>query len=171
MAETFYGPWLLEVRFGVTHSNERFTITGSDSSDGVYAKRDLEAGIKDAPGVVSGQPWSITIEYSPFGFLDVGMIGNFVIGEWYPSGIRRGANYTLKDDLVVTLTADYSESSGYAGRLDYKERALILTCKNLARSLRPGPPIFSPYDFTLPREMYFKYWRKKALLNSETKDR
>jgi hypothetical protein len=165
MAETFYGPWWLEVSFGIAHSNERFTIVGSDSSDGVYTKRELEAGIGKGPGTVSGQAWSITMDYSPFGFLDIGQIGDFIMGQWYPSGIRRSASYTLKDNLVVTLTSDYTESAGYAARPDNGDRGLILICKSLNPSHRPGPPIFNPFDFTLPRESISRYRRKKAAFN------
>jgi hypothetical protein len=169
MTATLYGPWWLEVRFGIAHSNERFTITGSDSSDGVYTKRELEAGVKSGPGAVSGAAWTVTIDYSPFGFLDVGQIGAYIIGEWYPSGIRRTASYTLKDNLVITLAADYTESAGYAARPDYGDRGLILICKSLNPSHRPGPPIINPYDFTLPREAYSRYWRDKAKSNQRAK--
>jgi hypothetical protein len=67
-----------------------------------------------APGLVAGAAWTITFEFSPFGFLDVGQVGPFVIGDWYQSGIVRSATYTIKDYLVMTLTADYPTRPNYA---------------------------------------------------------
>jgi hypothetical protein len=160
VAETLYGPWWLDVDFGETHSGERFTIAGSDSSDGVYDKRPLSVGIGTAPGSVSGQAWTMTFEFSPFGFLDVGQVGPFVIGDWYASGIVRSATYTKNDYLVLTLTADYPTRPNYAARPDHGRPGLVITCRSLDPSLRPGPPVVNPYDFTLPRETIAKYRRK-----------
>ncbi len=160
MAVTLYGPWWLEAVFGETQSDERFTITGSDSADGVYDKRPLSVGIGTAPGMVSGASWNITFEFSPFGFFDIGQVGPFVIGDWYQSGIVRSATYTVKDYLVMTLSADYPTRPNYAERPDHGGRALVITCKSLDPSLRPGSPVVNPYDFTLPRETLAKYHRR-----------
>ena len=118
VAVTLYGPWWLEVVFGETNSGERFTITGSDSADGVYDKRPLSVGIGTAPGMVSGTEWTITFEFSPFGFLDIGQVGPFVIGDWYQSGIVRSATYTVKDylgddaELRTTHTVELCRAAG-----------------------------------------------------------
>jgi len=157
MAETFHGPWWLEVNFGATHANERFTISGSDSSDGTFTKREFDAGQGSGPSTISGAQWTITVEYSPFGFLGVGQVGPFVIGNWYPSNTPRGASFTLEDSLVVTLNADYSHSPDYAQRPDYNGRAIILTLKSLNPAHHPWPPIVNPLNFTLPRETLGKF--------------
>jgi hypothetical protein len=156
VAVTLYGPWSLAVVFGQTNSGERFTITGSDSADGVYDKRPLSVGIGTVPGTVSGAAWSIKFEFSPFGFLDVGQIGPFVVGDWYESGIIRSPNYTLKDYLVETLTADYPTLANYAARPDHTKPALKITCRTLDPSLQTGP-VSNPFDFTLPRETLARY--------------
>jgi hypothetical protein len=160
VALTLYGPWWLEVVFGDTNSDERFTITDSDSGDGVYDKRPLSVGIGAAPGMVSGASWNMTFEFSPFGFLDVGQVGPFVIGEWYKSGIVRSPTYTAKESLVITLSADYAMRPNYVERPDHGERALVITCISLDPSLRPVQPVVNPYDFTLPRETLAKYHRR-----------
>ena len=160
MGVTLYGPWWLEVVFGGTHSGERFTIAGSDSADGVYDKRPLSVGIGSAPGMVSGASWNMAFEFSPFGFLDIGQVGPFVIGDWYESGIVRSATYTAKEHLVMTLSADYPTRPNYAERPDHGGRALAITCISLDPSLRPVPPVVNPYDFTLPRETFAKYYRR-----------
>lgn len=161
MTETLYGHWWLEVEFGGTNSGERFTITGSDSSDGVYDKRPLSVGIGTAPGLVSGVAWTITFEFSPFGFLGIGQIGPFVMGDWYQSGIVRSATYTLKEYLVMTLTADYPTRPNYAARPDHGQQGLVITCISLDPSLRPGLPVVAPFDFTLPRETLAKFHRRR----------
>jgi len=161
VAETLYGTWWLEVVFGETHSGERFTITGSDSADGVYDKRPLSVGIGTTPGLVSGAAWTIKFEFSPFGFLEIGQVGPFVTGDWYQSGIVRSATYTMKDYLVITLSADYPTRPNYAERPDHGQRGLVITCKLLDPSLRPGPPALNPYDFSLPRETIAKYKRRR----------
>jgi hypothetical protein len=159
VAVTLYGPWSLDVVFGQTNSDERFTITGSDLADGVYDKRPLSVGIGTVPGTVSGAAWSIDFEYSPFGFLDVGQIGPFVVGDWYGSGIIRTAAYSLKDYLLVTLTADYPTLTNYAARPDHTKPGLAITCKTLDPSLQTGP-VSNPFDFTLPRETIDRYRRR-----------
>jgi hypothetical protein len=130
MTETLYGPWWLEVEFGDTHSGERFTIKGSDSADGVYDKRLLQEEI-GTPGPVTGAAWTIDIEFSPYGFLYQGVMGPFIVGDWYPSGIVRSATYTVKEYLVMTLTADYPTRPNFAARPDHSNRGLVITCISL----------------------------------------
>jgi hypothetical protein len=160
MAETLYGVWWIDVTFGETQSGERFTIAGSDSSDGVYDKRQIVAGITTVPALISGPAWSITMEFSPFGFLGIGQVGPFIIGNWYPSGIVRSATYTEKDYLVVTLGADYPTHPDYAARPDHDQPGLVLTCRSLAPSLRPPQPVINPLNFTLPRETIARFYRE-----------
>jgi hypothetical protein len=160
VALTLYGPWWLSVDFGETHSGERFTIAGSDATDDVYDKRPLSVGIGTAPGMVSGAAWNISFEFSPFGFLDVGQVGPFVIGDWYQSGIVETATYTAKDALVITLAADYPKQPNYAERPDRNQPPLVITCRCLDPSVRPGPPVANPHDFTLPRETFERYYKR-----------
>lgn len=160
MALTLYGPWAIAVVFGKTNSGERFTISGSASADGVYDKRPLSVGIGSVPSTVSGDAWDITFEFSPFGFLDVGQIGPFVVGDWYESGIVRSASYTIPDSLVFSLGADYPTQPNYAQRPDRTEPALVITCRSLDPSVRAGPPTVNPFDFTLPRETLEKFRRR-----------
>jgi hypothetical protein len=54
VAQTLYGPWQLQVAFGQTHAEERFTISGSDAADGVYDSRPLSVGISTVPALVTG---------------------------------------------------------------------------------------------------------------------
>lgn len=156
MAVTLYGPWQFKVAFGETNSGERFTIAGSASADGVYDKRPLSVGIGTVPATVSGPAWTLAFEFSPFGFLDIGQVGPFVVGDWYESGIVRSATYTVKD-FVMTLSADYSMQPNYAQRPDFGQRGLVITCKSLDPSLRPWPPLLNPLELTLPRETLAKY--------------
>ena len=159
MSETLYGIWSLEVTFGETHSSERFTINGSDSSDGVYDKRQILAGISTVPTMVSGAAWSIMMEFSPFGFLNIGQVGPYIMGSWYESGIVRSATYTENDYLVVMLDADYPRSLDYSTRPDHGDPGLVITCRSLDPSLRPPQPVINPLNFTLPRETVAKFRR------------
>jgi hypothetical protein len=152
VAVTLYGPWWLSVVFGQTHSGERFTITGSDAADDVYDKRPLSVGIGTAPGLVAGASWNINFEFSPFGFLELGQVGPFVIGDWYQSGIVKSATYTTQESLLMTLTADYPTRPEYAERPDRNQPALVITCRSLDPSLQPGGAVGIPFDFTVPRE-------------------
>jgi hypothetical protein len=161
VALTLYGPWALEVVFGKTNSGERFTISGSASADGIYDKRPLSVGIGSVPATVSSAAWNIMFEFSPFGFLDIGQIVPFVVGDWYESGIVRVATYTLKDSLVMALRADYPTQPNYAARPDHNQPALVVTCRSLDPSLHAGPPFVSPFDFTLPRETLAKFHRRR----------
>jgi hypothetical protein len=134
MAETFYGDWLVRCIEKDSDFEQRFKISGSDSSDSTY---------NGTPGTqidrVSGQQWSIEMEWND----------NAGSG-WQPSDIgRSAASYTVQEGLVITLGADDNWPEKRDG--DYND--LIIVCKSLDPAINPNPPPPNPPHFTISNDM------------------
>ncbi|MDQ3756232.1 MAG: hypothetical protein M3394_00035 [Actinomycetota bacterium] len=128
---TFFGPWEVTVFSKEAWFDERFVISGSDASDGVYP------GVAGTgPGAVTGARWTVAFEWN-----DKESSG------WQPSGVRRFPTYTVDDALVITLGVDDNYEHLRDGDFD----DLVVTCKSLNPQHAPLHPINNPYDFTLPR--------------------
>lgn len=131
MAEVLFGEWTVEVIESVT-GNHRFTIVGSDASDGVY---DAVPGASVGP--VSGEGWSIRTEWNadPAQFA------------WEPSTTRRNtAGYTLQDGLVVELVGYMWTEPAFA----FVHTYTVLRCRNVDPAIHRLHPFVNPYDFTVP---------------------
>ncbi len=131
MTEIFYGTWSIRVSVIRAGYAQRFIISGSAGSDGVY------------PGIVgstlpqvTGSQWTVTMEWND----------NAGSG-WLPSEVRRSASYTVQDGLVVQLGAD----DGNAPGRDFDFDDLVLVCVNLDPDINPFPPGPPPFDFSLPK--------------------
>jgi hypothetical protein len=130
VAEIFYGDWAVEVLAKDAAFSQRFVIAGSAASDGAYP------GVPGTgAGVVSGQGWSITMEWSD----DAG-------SGWQPSEIRRSAVYIEHVGLVVDLGAD----DNVPALRDHDYNDMILRCRSVDPLLDPLQQRVNPYDFTAP---------------------
>ncbi len=145
MAETFSGEWVLEcfTNLHLAHIPYRFTIQGSQASDGVYP---LE--ISTPPLTVAGPRWSVAFEW--FDPRDGRQ-------SWFPGALRRtGASFTVADSLVVILDPMSSPGQEPFPGLNGMMLALPwspirMRCRNLDPDLRPWLlPFANPYDFTRP---------------------
>jgi len=134
MTETLYGPWFvlceqLNWDFGM-----RFIIKGSDSSDGIYPA---------VPGTViprvSGQEWSIEIEWS----IDEDRL------VWHPSPTRSSASYTISEGLVIRIGA----SDDYEVVHDTDYMNMVLVCKSLDQTINPKLPPDTSFNFTISPNM------------------
>ena len=135
MSDTFHGQWIVEVWQKDALFNERFVISGSDSSDGAYS------GVVGAtPVVVSGDQWNITLEWN-----DGHGSG------WQPSAIhRKSAACTASDGVIVLLGADDNYEQYRDG--DYND--LVLRLRSVDPDIAPWYPITHQYDFTLPEKAW-----------------
>ena len=143
MPEILYGRWKVEASqrepfFGLLA--QRFTISGSQASDGVYNGHPFlnhpEFGQHyPSLNVASTNGWTLTIEWASRAH---GL-------EWSPPELRRHATYELKDGLVVVLFAvhDGMDFDEYVQR-----GGLVITCTNLDPDLNPLSTPGCPYDFT-----------------------
>ena len=146
----FFGNWNVQVLHKDAWFDERFVVTGSDTADGAYM------GIPGAgPGPVTGGEWIISMEWND----------NAGSG-WRPSDIRRTADYTIADGLVVFLGAD----DNYPALRDGDYNDMIVVCRNLDPSLQPLHPLTNPYDFSLPRETLEKYLERERRESVERND-
>jgi hypothetical protein len=128
----FSGSWVIKVDSKDADFSERFIISGSVASDGIYP------GEISMPSVsVSGQRWFLRFEWND----------NASSG-WQPSDIRRtAAAYTLEEGLITFVGADDSSSR------DQDFNDLVLRCRNLDPKINPRIPLTNLLpDFTLPRE-------------------
>ena len=127
----FHGDWTVEVFFKEAFFDQRFAISSSDTSDGVYP------GVPGSPPVnVTGMKWQISLEWND----------NANSG-WQPSDVRRNTvDYTVSDGLVVMIGAD----DNYEQFRDHDFNDIVLRCRNTEQRLAPWHPIVNPYDFTLP---------------------
>lgn len=146
MAEigAFSGDWTVEF-FG--HSVEahvplmvlfvphRFVIEGSRASDGGY-----QVGTTAAPISVSGPRWLIRFEW-------LHMVNNW---EPNPAPVRRIANYTLEDGLVVFLEADNNLGTPVTGS-DLQFKSIVVRCRYLDPKVNPWHAFTNPYKFILPK--------------------
>ncbi|MGH3904678.1 MAG: hypothetical protein ACRDTE_10880 [Pseudonocardiaceae bacterium] len=132
MPEIFYGDWTVEVLEKNAGFSQRFTIDGSDASDGKYP-----GVMGTAPVAVSGERWSIAMEWND----DAG-------SGWQPSDVRRTSiGFTLQDGLVMLLGADDNVEQ----LRDHDFDDLILRCHHTNPTLTPWHPPLTPLDFTLLR--------------------
>ncbi len=132
MVETFFGDWSIEVQSAVAAFSQRFTITGSVGSDGVYL---------GTPGNrinrVSGQGWRLTMQWDD------------TIGSgWQASAVKRSASFSITDGMILTLGAD----DNFPPLRDFDYNDMILVCKYLNPVVNPAP-IPNPYDFTIPENI------------------
>lgn len=136
MSDSFSGQWIVEVWQKDAAFDERYVISGSDSSDGTYA------GLTGtAPIVVTGNEWTVELEWN-----DQHGSG------WLPSAVhRKSAAATASDGVVVFLGADDNYEQFRDG--DYND--LVLRLRSVDPSIAPWYPISHLYDFTLPA----KAWR------------
>jgi hypothetical protein len=132
MAEQFSGPWIVQVHSKEAAFSERFVITGSLASDGIYP-----GDVTTPPVAVDGQAWVIRFEWND----------NAGSG-WLPSDVRRTvAQYTLADGLVVFLGAD--DNLPPLRDLDYND--LVLRCRSTDPAVNPWSGSPNLPDFSLPR--------------------
>ena len=129
--QTFYGDWLVQCDQVNAGFSQRFSISGSENSDGVHP------GTPGNQIRVSGQEWFIKMEWNDGAGSD-----------WPASDIRRSASYTISDGLVVTLGADDNLPS--LRDLDYDD--MIIVCKSLNPNINPQPSSFA-FDFTISKDM------------------
>lgn len=130
MTQTFYGEWFVQVVSRESAFDQRFVISGSDTSDGPY---------DGTPGVstqVSGDSWTLTLEWN-----------DYVGSGWQPSGVRESAEYTIQDGLVITLGAD--DNIEPVRDLDYND--VVVSCTSLDPSINP-PATDPPLDFTITED-------------------
>jgi hypothetical protein len=133
MTQTFHGTWSIQVSEIHAGFAQRFIISGSAGSDGIY------------PGVVgtllpqvSGSQWTVRMEWN-----------DNVSSGWQPSDVRRSASYTVQHGLVVLLGAD----DGFPANRDHDYNDMILSCVNLEPEVNPFPPGPPPFDFSLPKSI------------------
>jgi hypothetical protein len=139
MVQVFYGPWIVTVESKEAYFSQRFTITGSDASDGTYP------GVPGTgPGNVTGSRWTIDFEWNDPSNVD-----------WYPSDSRRTVEYTVSDGLVVSAGVDDNFEAVRDG--DYND--LVLRCVNNDPDLNPLRGTV-PYDFTITKEQLARYREK-----------
>jgi hypothetical protein len=130
MTQTFYGPWSVEVVSLEASFSERFVIGGSANADGAY---------DGTPGVsvqVSGDEWTLDLQWND----------NTGSG-WQPSDVRKTAEYTISDGLVVTLGAD--DNLDAVRDHDYND--VVLACRSMDPTIDP-PATDPPLDFTITED-------------------
>lgn len=141
MEEVFYGPWEVRVISKEASFDEQIVIVGSDASDGAYP------GIPGGgPGPVAGSKWTLRAEWND----------NAGSG-WQPSDLRRSAAYTLDEGLVVTIGIDDNLDTVR----DYDYNDVVVVCRSLDPSHTPMHPIINPYDFTVPKDVWWRYWKTR----------
>lgn len=130
----FSGSWTVEVYFKDAAFSERFVISGSDKSDGIYLGE-----VTTPPILVSGPRWFLRFEWN-----------NNAGSGWQASDLRRiGASYTLQDGLVTFLGAD----DNLEALRDHDFNDLVLRCRNRDLHINPRIPLMITPDFTLPGDI------------------
>jgi hypothetical protein len=130
MTQTFFGQWSVEVVSLDAAFGERFLIGGSANADGAY---------DGTPGVriqVSGDAWTLDLEWND----------NAGSG-WQPSDVRKTAEYTISNGLVVTLGAD----DNFDAVRDHDYNDVVLACRSLDPAIDP-PATDPPLDFTITED-------------------
>jgi hypothetical protein len=143
--ETFHGPWSVVVYSNTSKPGggalHRFTITGSDASDGRYPAAPGSAAV-----IVSGQAWTIAMEWrGTFPHPDQTPLN------WHPTKFTPEASYTPQDGLVVFLHGDDKKFAAT------QPTQLVLKCRsrNPAHQPLPGGPI--SHNFTVSEEAMGRY--------------
>lgn len=131
MTEVFSGPWSVEVVRKHADFSERFVISGSDGSDGLY---DAVPGFRID---VTGDTWRLDLEWND----------NAGSG-WRRSAVRRSAENTIGRGLVVTLGAD----DNVEALRDHDLDDVILGCRSLDPAL-DAPVNDPPLDFSIKEDM------------------
>ena len=125
-----HGRWLVSVHSKEAQFSQRFAITGSSASDGIY---DGAEGV--SVGLVDGPDWLITFEWND----------NDASG-WQPSEAKEiYAEFTLASGLIMRIGADDNWPHLRDG--DYDD--LVLLCENRDPAISGGFPFVNPYDFSL----------------------
>ena len=132
MAETFYGPWSIELDSGVALIQVQLVISGSDGCDGRYS---LHSG-QSLSLSVNGASWTAAIESW---FPDSGFT---------PQETRRTTTFEWADGLVATVECGRPPASGpvWGGPLYMYVK---LRCVSRDPEVNPEP-VPAPYDFTVP---------------------
>jgi hypothetical protein len=131
MAQTFYGPWAVQVVSLETAFAQRFVISGSANADNAYfATTGFQVD-------VSGEAWTLQLEWND----NVG-------SGWQPSDVRRSEEYTISEGLIVTLGADDNVDAVR----DYDYNDVVLACRSLDPEIDP-PAKDPPLDFTIAEDL------------------
>ncbi|MEU1973449.1 hypothetical protein ABZ477_17475 [Microbacterium sp. NPDC019599] len=142
MEEIFYGPWDVRVVSRDAWFSQQLVITGSDASDGAY-----DASPGGGPGLVTGPRWVLHAEWDD----------NAGSG-WQPSALRRSAAYTLADGLVVTIGID----DNLEAVRDHDYDDVVIVARSLDPAHTPLHPLAPPLDFTVPEDVWWKYWKSSG---------
>ncbi len=133
MTEIFFGDWALRCNQLNWDWGQRFIISGSRKSDGIYP------GI---PGTeiakVSGKRWSIQLEWNMGDGLG-----------WQPSSTKRFPAYIPGEGLVIQIGCN--NGNEVVRGTDYID--FVVDCKNLDESINPKPTGIT-YDFTIPQNRF-----------------
>lgn len=114
--------------------SQRFVIGGSVGADGAY---------DGTPGVsvqVSGDAWTLDLEWN-----------DNVASGWQPSDVRKSADYTIGNGLVVTLGAD--DNVDAVRDRDFND--LVVACRSTDPAVDP-PATDPPLDFTITEDQLRK---------------
>jgi hypothetical protein len=141
VTEMFYGAWQVEVTGRDALYSQRFTIAGSDGSDGTY-----DGVVGTDVGAVTGVRWSIEMEWND----DAG-------SGWQPSGVRRFPTYTLTDGFVIHLGAD----DNFEQLRDHDYDDMVIRCFSLDPQVNPTRGAMNPLDFTITEEMLRDFERRQ----------
>lgn len=138
--QVFYGPWNVTVQSREAYFAQRFTISGSDASDGTYL------GVPGTgPGDVTGAQWTINFEWNDNSHVD-----------WHPSDSQRSAEFTVSDGLVIQAGVDDNFQAVRDGDFD----DLVLRCVSNEPDLNPFRGIV-PYDYTITQEQLDRYQKTR----------
>jgi hypothetical protein len=135
MAEIFYGPWQLEATNAESNLRGRFTVIGSDGTDGTY-----EPNLDGTPLQlsVSGPQWSILVE------------ARTTYEDWFEYTLARASGMTPAG-LGVRLASQTLTVPG-GGALIFAVQLVIVGVSSDPELTPPSAPfpVPYPYDFTLP---------------------
>lgn len=132
MAETFYGSWLISVTSKDAWYSQRYTVSGSDRSDGTYA-----ADVATPVLQVSGAEWTLSMEWND----------NAASGWQASRVIRRTTSFDVDNGLVVVLGVD----DNWPDHADNDFDDVVIRCQNIDAHLIPWYPHRRTVDFRLPQ--------------------
>lgn len=128
MAETFFGPWGVQLARFEQFPQHGFTIKGSNNADGRY---EADPG-EPVDLQVDGSEWTITLEeYRAFP----------PNAGWRPTPMTRHDRFGLQEGLTVTVDSFVPSRPHFLG--------IELICTSLDPDIAVEPKQ-NPYDFTIP---------------------
>ncbi|MGB7069967.1 MAG: hypothetical protein WBD22_10785 [Pyrinomonadaceae bacterium] len=133
MATTFYGPWHVVLGLVNSHFSQRFIISGSDNSDGIYPVAFGNTLVL----AIQGGKWQIEVQYFPF---DPG-------STWQPSDVRESMKFVPGEGLILQLDG----AARPPVLINPKFHNLALTCTSMDPEINPIPTA-NPYDFTFSED-------------------